>query len=186
VNFGAHTEDRKGITNHILIGGTTIFDWKVFTLPFDSEDLSRLSWRDVVEPDARPLNPNSDFDHSKVSPTFFKGTIVYSTSASSFSFFRICSSYNNQKTKGSFLVKKAEDSFVKLTGYRQGSVFVNGFNLGRHWFVGPQQTLYLPASLLKMGENEIIVFEAYYRDTYSRIEITDHQTLDQKVNTKIT
>ena len=36
-------------------------------------------------------------------------------------------------------------------------VFVNGFNLGRYWRVGPQATLYLPAPVLKQGQNEVRV-----------------------------
>jgi len=32
---------------------------------------------------------------------------------------------------------------------------VNGFNLGRYWSVGPQQTLYIPAPLLMTGVNEV-------------------------------
>ena len=39
-------------------------------------------------------------------------------------------------------------------------VFVNGFNLGRYWKVGPQNTLYLPAPLLHEGTNEVIVTAA--------------------------
>ena len=37
---------------------------------------------------------------------------------------------------------------------------INGFNIGRYWEIGPQQTLYVPADLLKKGENEIIIFES--------------------------
>ena len=51
------------------------------------------------------------------------------------------------------------DTFVDMKGWGKGCVFVNGFNLGRFWEVGPQETLYLPAPLLKRGKNEIIVFE---------------------------
>ena len=36
---------------------------------------------------------------------------------------------------------------------------VNGFNIGRFWnTAGPQKTLYVPAPLLKKGDNEIILF----------------------------
>uniref|UniRef100_A0A669B4J8 Si:dkey-224e22.2 n=1 Tax=Oreochromis niloticus TaxID=8128 RepID=A0A669B4J8_ORENI len=41
----------------------------------------------------------------------------------------------------------------------KGVIFVNGQNLGRYWFIGPQHFLYLPAPWLRSGENEIIVFE---------------------------
>ena len=39
-------------------------------------------------------------------------------------------------------------------------VFLNGFTLGRFWHIGPQKRLYIPAPLLREGENEIIVFES--------------------------
>ena len=35
----------------------------------------------------------------------------------------------------------------------------NGFNLGRFWNIGPQKKLYIPAPLLKKGDNEIVIFE---------------------------
>lgn len=59
--------------------------------------------------------------------------------------------------KGSFKAGKG-DCFVNMDGFTKGYVFVNGFNLGRYWSIGPQKALYIPGSLLK-EENEIIVFE---------------------------
>ncbi|MBE6887304.1 MAG: beta-galactosidase [Ruminococcaceae bacterium] len=53
------------------------------------------------------------------------------------------------------------DTFVELEGFTKGFVKVNGFNIGRYFNpAGPQKTLYIPAPLLKKGENEIIVFES--------------------------
>lgn len=53
------------------------------------------------------------------------------------------------------------DTFVKLEKFTKGFVTVNGFNIGRYFNpAGPQKTLYIPAPLLKQGENEIIVFES--------------------------
>ncbi|CAG0898430.1 unnamed protein product [Darwinula stevensoni] len=47
------------------------------------------------------------------------------------------------------------DTFLRLTDtWIKGVVFVNGFNLGRYWNVGPQKTLYVPAPLLRTGENQ--------------------------------
>lgn len=59
--------------------------------------------------------------------------------------------------KGTFKSGKGE-CFVDMSGFTKGYVFVNGFNLGRYWNIGPQKALYLPEALLK-EENEIIVFE---------------------------
>ena len=52
------------------------------------------------------------------------------------------------------------DTFLRLDGFKKGFVMINGFNLGRYYEVGPQKTLYVPAPMLKQGENEIIVFES--------------------------
>lgn len=51
------------------------------------------------------------------------------------------------------------DTFIDMTGWGKGVVFVNGFNLGRFWEIGPQFRLYLPGPLLKQGENTIVIFE---------------------------
>lgn len=58
-----------------------------------------------------------------------------------------------------FRVEECCDTFLELDGWGKGCVFLNGFNLGRFWEIGPQKRLYIPAPLLKEGENEIIVFE---------------------------
>ncbi len=60
--------------------------------------------------------------------------------------------------KGTFKASSKADCFVHLDGFEKGYVWINGFNLGRYWSVGPQKSLYLPGSLLK-EENEIVVCE---------------------------
>lgn len=62
--------------------------------------------------------------------------------------------------RGTFTVDECKDTYVNTDNLKLGQVFVNGFNLGRYWTeAGPQHTLYLPAGILKKGENEIVVFE---------------------------
>ena len=60
------------------------------------------------------------------------------------------------------------DCFVNISGFTKGYVFVNGFNLGRYWNIGPQKTLYIPGAVLK-EKNEIIIFEM---DKCKNAEIT--------------
>ena len=48
------------------------------------------------------------------------------------------------------------DTFLDMSDWGKGVVFVNGFNLGRYWStVGPQKTLYLPGPLLNIGTNTV-------------------------------
>jgi hypothetical protein len=55
-----------------------------------------------------------------------------------------------------------KETFLNLPGWSKGVVFINGFNLGRYWpIVGPQQTLYVPSTLLvgSCRKNKVIIFE---------------------------
>ncbi len=58
-----------------------------------------------------------------------------------------------------FEVDEACDTFLDTDGFGKGCAFINGFNLGRFWEIGPQKRLYIPAPLLKNGKNTIVVFE---------------------------
>ena len=51
------------------------------------------------------------------------------------------------------------DTFLDTAGFGKGCAFVNGFNLGRFWEIGPQKRLYVPAPLIKKGKNVIVIFE---------------------------
>lgn len=59
----------------------------------------------------------------------------------------------------SLQIEEPGDTFLDFEGWGKGCVFVNGFNIGRFWEIGPQKRLYIPAPLLKSGNNEIILFE---------------------------
>ncbi|HEX6682537.1 MAG TPA: beta-galactosidase family protein [Candidatus Limnocylindrales bacterium] len=50
------------------------------------------------------------------------------------------------------------DAAIATPGCK-GYIWVNGFLLGRYWNAGPQDRLYLPWPLLRMGRNEIVVLE---------------------------
>ncbi len=61
--------------------------------------------------------------------------------------------------RGEFTLEKPADTFIDMTGYRKGVVWLNGHNLGRFWEIGPQFRLYAPASFLKAGRNEVVVLD---------------------------
>jgi beta-galactosidase len=69
-----------------------------------------------------------------------------------------------------FILKQTGDTFLNMSNWGKGIVFVNGHNLGRYWKVGPQQTLYLPGCWLNKGVNEITVFEQINKSAYQDID----------------
>lgn len=61
--------------------------------------------------------------------------------------------------KGTFNLDQVADTYLDLSNWGKGVVWLNGHNLGRYWGVGPEQTIYIPAEWLKRGGNEIVVLE---------------------------
>ncbi|KAL5007876.1 hypothetical protein ScPMuIL_016682 [Solemya velum] len=56
----------------------------------------------------------------------------------------------------------AEDTYLDMTNFSKGQVFINGFNLGRYWpSLGPQIRLYVPKSALLAAPsiNYVMLFE---------------------------
>ena len=80
--------------------------------------------------------------------------------------------------KGSFTVDEPKDTFLKTDNFTKGFVTVNGYNIGRYWEIGPQKTLYIPASLLRKGENEIVIFESDALKGEPEIEFCDKPVLE--------
>jgi len=55
-----------------------------------------------------------------------------------------------------------------LLGWGKGYVWLNGYNLGRYWKIGPQQCLFVPSLWLRKGINQVVVLD---------LEPTDHRAL---------
>jgi beta-galactosidase len=82
-----------------------------------------------------------------------------------------------QLKKAIFKVDKLADTYLDMSKWGKGIVWINGHNLGRYWYYGPQQTLYVPVEWLKKGNNEITVLELIKPSENTLIAI-DHPILD--------
>lgn len=74
-------------------------------------------------------------------------------------------------------LKPDGDTYLEVRGFIRGLVFINGFNLGRHYWNGPQKSLYVPKSLLKDGKNEIIVFDVHASSSPKKVLLHGKQIL---------
>jgi len=79
---------------------------------------------------------------------------------------------------GTFNLTKTGDTFLDMHGFGKGFVFLNGHNLGKYWYIGPQQTLYIPGCWLKKGPNQIEVFDEL-KGNHATISTLDHLILDE-------
>ncbi len=63
--------------------------------------------------------------------------------------------------KGNVSLIRTADTYIDVSNFTKGIVWVNGHNLGRYWNIGPQNRLYCPASWLRKGMNEILIFDLH-------------------------
>lgn len=150
VNFGPYMlKQRKGIDGTILINTHQHFGYDIYTLPLDN--IEKLKFKDIDTDSShknacKDAGSNSITDHG---PSFYRYT---------------------------FETDDCADTFINMDGFGKGCVFINGFNLGRFWEVGPQKALYLPGPLIRKGKNEIVVFETEGK-AQGVIELMDHPSL---------
>jgi beta-galactosidase len=61
--------------------------------------------------------------------------------------------------RGSFDAGTPADTFLDMSSWGQGIVWINGRCLGRYWSIGPTQTMYLPGPWIHAGRNEVVVLD---------------------------
>jgi beta-galactosidase len=139
INFAQAMIDRKGITDRVTLSGMTLFNWQVHRLPVAS------SWVATLHADAT-LGAPATTTAATNAATAPGGPAAAAVRPGLF-------------FRGAFTLDKPADTFIDVSGYKKGVVWVNGHNLGRFWEVGPQTRLYCPASFLKAGSNDVIVLD---------------------------
>mmetsp|Transcript_21961 Transcript_21961/g.47911 ORF Transcript_21961/g.47911 Transcript_21961/m.47911 type:complete len:337 (-) Transcript_21961:3995-5005(-) len=135
VNFspGGMKDTRKGLLTNTI---QTKDGWQVVCLDFDrAQPFSTVKWE------------NSS------TIALDEGPILYT------------SAFISQRSAGvsrAALDGVADDTYALMDAptWGKGSLFVNGFNVGRFWGgMGPQKTLYVPGAKLSATENSVVVLE---------------------------
>ena len=61
--------------------------------------------------------------------------------------------------KGNFEIAEPKDTYLNISGWGMGEVWINGQYLGSYWEEEKQQSIQIPASVLLKGRNELVVFD---------------------------
>ncbi|CAF1474788.1 unnamed protein product [Adineta steineri] len=141
---------RKGILNNVMLDNTIeLKKWSMILLDFSKGTSGVKEWNTFVS--------SEDSTTSRLShgPKLFRATFTIEAGQS------------------------IEDTFLSLgSSWGKGVAFINGFNIGRYWNIGPQQTLFVPKQLLKKGLNYICLFEL---NQYGQeIELIDKPLVDEE------
>ncbi|ESW22508.1 hypothetical protein PHAVU_005G158700 [Phaseolus vulgaris] len=143
INYGAFIFDRKGILSSVYLDGEKVKGWKMFPIPL--HNLNEMS----------TYNPITQASYSAFSEiTSSRKKLIYKHENTS----KEPAFYS-----GHFSIDKSSqvmDTFISVSNWGKGIVFVNNFNIGRYWPLrGPQCNLYVPAPLLKQGDNSLVILE---------------------------
>ncbi|XP_063888783.1 beta-galactosidase-like isoform X4 [Scylla paramamosain] len=131
VIYSSSIPRRIGITSNATLNGHILEGWNMTAIPLtDTSILPDAPLRSLHHPPVTPGTPSGGL-------TFYIGV---------------------------FIVPDEDphplNTFLRLDGWSKGVAWVNRFCLGRYWpEVGPQVTLYVPWSILKRGQNELLLLE---------------------------
>ena len=136
INFGKAIKDFKGITGQVAIEtGSATGEKRLYNID---------QWTNISIPD----------EYGRVRKVFRTGRKV--------------SEYEKRLTgdigtagyyRGYFDPGRPGDTFLDMSSWGKGQLYVNGHAIGRFWNIGPQQRLYVPGCWLKKGRNEVIVLD---------------------------
>lgn len=80
--------------------------------------------------------------------------------------------------KAKFVLNKTGDTFLDMSTWGKGVVWINGHCLGRFWNIGPTQTMYVPAPWLQKGNNELIILD-YTGPVKNRLAGLEYPVMDR-------
>ncbi|XP_023159791.2 beta-galactosidase [Drosophila hydei] len=158
LNFGRQLNDFKGLTKDVRLDKQILINWNMTQYPLESyESLETL----IVQSTAAA---QAGFHEIKELKTILRnGPAIY---------------------YGSLTINSAEelaDTYLDMSGWGKGIVFLNGENLGRYWpLVGPQITLYVPAPVLRVGSNRLILVEYQQTPTNMELQFRDTPILNSR------
>ncbi|KAL0554260.1 hypothetical protein IC582_008177 [Cucumis melo] len=142
INYGRYLFDRKGILSSVYLDNNVLHGWKMIPLPFNN--LNEI--------------PRVDF-FSQIAQSRLSKIIAKRGLEAKFG------NISGEPTlySGYFYVDEAnlrKDTYLSFGGWTKGIAFINEFNLGRFWpVVGPQCNLYVPAPILRLGKNILVILE---------------------------
>lgn len=66
----------------------------------------------------------------------------------------------------------AQETFLNVSGWGMGEVWINGHYIGAYWEENSETTLAIPSDVLRKGENSVVVFELK-NNTQTLMSLTD-------------
>jgi len=131
INFAQYMIDRKGITDRVTLDGMTLMNWETFNLPLSAPPTeSKATAPPAATTGAIPAGPAAP--EAKATTAVTPATTGPSTIPGRGLFF-----------KGHFSLDSTADTYLDVSAFKKGVVWVNGHNLGAILVCRPPATAVL-------------------------------------------
>ena len=128
----------QGLVSNLTLDSEILTNWEIFPLDMEDAVRSHLGTWDGRD-SGYHIKARAQSPPTYILPTFYVGNFTIPSGISDL----------------------PQDTFIQFPGWTKGQLWINGFNLGRHWPVwGPQMTLFVPQHILVTSTpNTIVVLE---------------------------
>lgn len=156
LNYGRQLNDFKGLTKDVRLDKQVLSNWNMTKFPLESyDDIEQFIAQSTESAHIGFQELRKPQLLLRSGPGIYHGLLTI-----------------DQKNQ-------VADTYLDMSGWGKGIVFINGENLGRYWpLVGPQITLYVPAPVLKVGINRVVVVEYQMSPTSMELEFRDTPILN--------
>ncbi|XP_030559801.1 beta-galactosidase [Drosophila novamexicana] len=160
LNYGRQLNDFKGLTKDVRLDKQILTNWNMTKYPLESyENLETLITQSTEAAKVGFQEIRKLKTILRNGPAIYYGTLTIDSA------------------------DQLADTYLDMSGWGKGIVFLNGENLGRYWpLVGPQITLYVPAAVLQVGRNRLILVEYQQTPTTMELQFRDTPILNSRVN----
>jgi beta-galactosidase len=148
---GTVTDDHKKLTLNISPG--------TYTLKLYAENIGRITYGPEILDNSRGLFGSININGAEIENWTIIPLGIKSCDVNSLQF----SSQNTNGApsfhKGYFDITEPEETYLNISGWGMGEVWINGAYLGSYWEEEKQQSIQIPANILVKGKNEVVIFD---------------------------
>ncbi|NWI69511.1 BGAL galactosidase, partial [Todus mexicanus] len=149
ISFGANVSDFKGLLGNLSLDSSPLSNWLIYPLAIDAA--VQQGWPHAALPKSS--------SGGRAGPAFYTGT--FETPGIAWDTFVKFPGWGKVRRCIARRGSEGGEGHNSVSPVCQGQLWINGINLGRYWpRRGPQQTLFVPGSVLHVGRpNNITVLE---------------------------
>lgn len=148
---GTVTDNRKKLTLNAASGK--------YTLKLYAENIGRITYGPEILDNSKGLFGSINLDGEEIANWTITILGIKDCDVNNLQFEDKSENSLPSFHKGSFEIAEPKDTYLDISGWGMGEVWINGQYSGSYWEEEKQQSIQIPSSVLVKGKNELVVFD---------------------------